>query len=186
MDKNKKTEAFWAKPIPQGLLDIVEYRDGIIYWKEGGRKRKAGNIAGGLYSASRTNRTRWRLKYKGKSYYRSRVVWALFNGEPGGLIDHIDGNTLNDKIENLRVATNGQNQHNRDFKQGVTGVKGLRVFKYRRKNNTTHLRWLGVVDHNRHRYCTNKFPFTEEGKKACVGQLTQLREKLHGEFTNHG
>ena len=183
---DKKTEAFWAKPIPQGLLDIVDYRDGVLYWKEDRCRKRAGEVAGGLYYASRKRRTRWRLKYEGKSYYRSRVIWALFNGEPKALIDHIDGDTLNDKIENLREATNGQNQHNRDFKGGATGIKGLRVFKYHRKNNTTHLRWLGVVDHKRHRYCTNKFPFTEEGKGACVGQLTQLREKLHGDFTNHG
>jgi len=185
LDHNKKENPFCAKLIPQGLLDMVDYRDGILYWKEDRYRKRAGDVAGGLYYASRNCTIRWRLKYKGESFYRSRVVWALFNGEPKALIDHIDGNTLNDKIENLREATNAQNQHNREFKKGATGVKGLRIFKYHRKNNTTHLRWVGVVDFKRKRYCTPKHPFTEAGKQECMIELKQLREDLHGSFAKH-
>ena len=43
-----------------------------------------------------------------------RVVWAIVNGKwPSGDIDHIDGNKKNNRIENLRPATNTQNQWNR-------------------------------------------------------------------------
>ena len=71
-----------AKPITQELLDIVDYRDGVLYWKVDRGRKKAGEIAGGFYYATDKSRKRWRIKFKGKSFYRSRVVWTLFKGTP--------------------------------------------------------------------------------------------------------
>ena len=42
-----------------------------------------------------------------------RLAWALTYGEwPRGMIDHINGNTSDNRIENLRVVNNGQNKQN--------------------------------------------------------------------------
>ena len=174
-----------AKPITQELLDIVDYRDGVLYWKVDRGRKKAGEIAGGLYYATDKSRKRWRIKFKGKSFYRSRVVWALFNDTPKDMIDHIDGDTLNDRIENLREASNAQNQHNRKFRRGVNGVKGLRTLRYNRKNETVHRRWFGVVTCYGHKRCTKKYVYTDEGRKECIKELEELREELHGEFAKH-
>ena len=47
-------------------------------------------------------------------YRAHRVIWLLIHKKDPGemMIDHIDGNPHNNKIDNLRVATAKQNQCN--------------------------------------------------------------------------
>jgi len=180
-----------AKAIPQDFLDVLEYRDGVLYYKVSRGRKKVGDVAGCLYSPSqgsseRGRRTRWRLKFKGKVYYRARVVWTLFNGDTEKMIDHINNNTLDDRIENLRECTNAQNQANRWEAKSKTGVKGLRAPRFKRKDGSYHRVYVGVVDYNGRRYCTSKYPYTEEGKAKAIQALREKRASLHKEFTHHG
>ena len=77
----------------------------------------------------------------GSLFYRyvpaHRVIWALHNGEwPKAAIDHIDGDKLNNRIENLRVADAAQNGWNRGATiMNKSGVKG--VSEYRDKWRAT-------------------------------------------------
>ena len=64
----------------------------------------------------------------GRWFRGHRVVWAIFYGEwPGGVIDHIDGNCRNNRIENLREVSRTVNSQNcaraKNNSSGVTGVK---------------------------------------------------------------
>lgn len=64
----------------------------------------------------------------GKNYFAHRVVYALHNGDFDEhlVIDHIDGNKLNNKIENLRAVTSSINSKNRQVsKNNSTGVTGV-------------------------------------------------------------
>jgi len=46
-------------------------------------------------------------------YYRNhRVVWFLNYGSVPDVLDHIDGDKLNNRVENLRPATNSLNSRN--------------------------------------------------------------------------
>jgi hypothetical protein len=56
------------------------------------------------------------VQYKDKKYYYQRIIWVLVNGDiiDNSLeLDHIDNDRLNNKIDNLRLVTNRQNQQNR-------------------------------------------------------------------------
>jgi hypothetical protein len=56
------------------------------------------------------------LSYKNKPYTKkvSRLVWAAFNGcDCPDTIDHIDGNVLNNNIENLNCISNRLNSMRR-------------------------------------------------------------------------
>lgn len=60
--------------------------------------------------------------------YNHRIIWELFNGSISNhlVIDHIDGDPLNNKINNLRQVTMSVNNRNRKAdsrnKSGITGV----------------------------------------------------------------
>ncbi|QAX31287.1 SNF2-related protein [Leisingera sp. NJS204] len=73
-------------------------------------KRYEGKRAGNLDSNGR-----WRITLDGVFYEGHRLIWIWHNGQipEGRVVDHADGDPLNNRIENLRVATVAQNNANR-------------------------------------------------------------------------
>lgn len=61
------------------------------------------------------------IRIDDRLYKEHRVIWAMHNGPiPDGLdIDHVDRNTGNNKLENLRLVTRSVNHLNKNSK-GVT------------------------------------------------------------------
>lgn len=87
------------------------------------KKRDAGKRAGGIanhgYSTVRVNY---------KPYYSHRIAWEMANGPiPEGMqVDHIDMDRSNNRLSNLRVANNAQNNSNRGLQSNNTsGFKGV-------------------------------------------------------------
>jgi hypothetical protein len=69
--------------------------------------------------------------FKDKIYYYHRIVWVLLMGDilDSSLeIDHIDSDSLNNNINNLRLVSNRQNQQNR-FKQKLQQKIGYSFYK---------------------------------------------------------
>ena len=62
---------------------------------------------------------------EGRSRYEHRVLWeSAFGPIPEGMqIDHINGKTKDNRLENLRLVTNQQNQYNRANVKGFTWEK---------------------------------------------------------------
>lgn len=75
--------------------------------------RKNGKYAG-VVRGSMCKRGYRRIKVNGKLVQEHRIVWEVSNGPiPDGMqIDHINGNRSDNRLQNLRLATNAQNQYN--------------------------------------------------------------------------
>lgn len=103
-----------------------EITTGRLLWKikRPGPTTKAGMEAG---SVKHDGRYRSFVLYH-KRFLTHRVIWELVNGPiPKGMcIDHIDGNGLNNRLENLRVTTLSINQRNRGIsRNNRTGTAGV-------------------------------------------------------------
>ena len=75
---------------------------------EGTFKRRSTNRNMG-YASTRYKQ----LKLDGKHYLVHRLAYYYVTGlDPGDMmVDHIDGDCFNNRIENLQLVTNQQNQH---------------------------------------------------------------------------
>ena len=72
------------------------------------------------------------IKLDGTLYRAHRIVYALVHGDcPNNFeIDHINGDKLNNKISNLRLASRNQNMKNiKIYKNNTSGFIGVRWYK---------------------------------------------------------
>lgn len=55
------------------------------------------------------------VRFKGRNVRYHRIIWILLNGDiPAKMdIDHIDGNRVNNNVNNLRLSTRRENTQNR-------------------------------------------------------------------------
>ena len=96
---------------------------------------KIGEVAGSIYA----NGYRY-IEINGKAYRSCRLVWLYVYGEfPATFVEHRNGQKSDDRLENLRLATNGENQANRGTPSNNTsGTKGVRF-------ETDRWRWRAQI-----------------------------------------
>lgn len=77
-------------------------------------------------------------------YYAHRLAWLYMTGNwPSGQVDHRDGNPLNNRWSNLRIATQSLNNANAKLRRDSTsGLKGV-TFHKRAKKWCAQIQWRG-------------------------------------------
>jgi len=104
-----------------------------------------------------------------------RAVWmhrVVCNAPPGTQVDHINMNGLDNRRENLRVCTQGQNQANRGPQQNnKSGYKGVCPISRRGY-------WQASIRHNRKSIYLGEF----SSKKDAAQTYNKAALELFGEF----
>lgn len=146
-DINSPTKLTWS-------VDIRTGKDGRIL------SVKSGDAAGTFETHKKTGKPKaTHVTLNKKTYKVHRVIWMMFNGPiPSGMvIDHLDGNPWNNKIENLECKTP---KHNWQNKKAPT-------------NNTSGK--VGVVWHNAGK---GKYRYAMASVKKC-GKMVRKSFPAH-------
>jgi hypothetical protein len=159
-------------PLPpiELLLSLFVVEDGVLLNKIDRKMVKAGQRSG-----CEKDGYIW-VKVNGQRYSAHRLIFFMQHGYCPEYIDHIDGNGLNNRIENLRPATLSQNKANqRVYGNNVSGVKGV-YWCHPKKA------WVAQIAFNKRRRTLGTF----STKELAAEFVALVRDELHGQFANHG
>jgi hypothetical protein len=157
--------------ITQELVrELFNYVDGKIYWRIKKQKVTLGKEAGTLNSGG----------YKfcginGKLYLVHRIIYLFHHGVLPEILDHINGDPLDNRIENLRPATHSQNLYNSKLrKDNTSGVKGVSWHKQSQK-------WMVRIRIGTFRKSLGLFDDLELAKLVSI----EAQNKYYKEFARH-
>ena len=156
------------------LLSILDYNadTGVFTWKvqrRGARGRGDGTLAGGIHIASGYHR----IRIDGALFLSHRLAWFYSFGEwPPVKADHKNLNRSDNRLCNIRVASNSQNQWNQGIStRNKSGHKNVAWYK-------AYEMWQVQVGFKNKTYNGGYFKVLED----AVAAAKELRERLHGEF----
>lgn len=134
-------------------------------------------------------KSHWRLNGGSRSYAIAysgskrvllhRVILERKLGRPletGEIVDHISGDVLDNRRENLRLATHTENMRNRKIaKHNKSGYKGVRFISKKKL-------WRAEITINGKKKHLGYFDTPEHAHQAYCAKA----QELHGEFANDG
>jgi HNH endonuclease len=154
------------------------YEDGMLYRKHNtaNNKIKSGDPAARLHKATGY----YRICIDNKRYPFHRVMYLYHHGVMPDIVDHIDCDKTNNRIENLRDANATWNNTNKKIQRNnSSGIKGISFYT---KFNRIHAQ---IQVHGKKIHKTF-VPITEENLTLAKRWLDEQRNKLHGDYANHG
>ena len=160
------------------LKEYLDYNPetGIFTWIKSYHYRiKVGSVAGNSYGNNNSYTTIVLLKHR---WYAHRLAWLYMFGElPPEMIDHVNGLRVDNRISNLRLATNTDNQRNKGLSShNSSGVNGV----YFNKGGSIK-KWRASITIDKKTYALGSFLTFEEAVAA-----REKANKEHGFHENHG
>lgn len=113
---------------------------------------------------------------KGKYLYaitKIRMHRFVLNVPSGMFVDHINGDTLDNRKSNLRICTNAENQQNTKSRGGSSRYKGV---SYQRKTG----KWMAAFIANKVHYYCGLFNNEEDAALA----VDKKRAEVMGHFAS--
>lgn len=160
------------------VLEVLNYdpATGVFIWRNDWGRMKAGDIAGRVNAQRRGYRyigLGGQRKNGGLEYMAHRLAWFYVHGKwPVADIDHINGDTSDNRIANLREATRSQNIMNaKRGPRNTSGVKGVSFDKARGK-------WVAEIKAGTVRRRLGRFDTKDEAAAA----YREASKEMHGEF----
>ena len=153
------------------LKELFDYQDGALIRRKDGRSAV---IAMGVKRYER-------VSVDGKIQALHRMIYLWNHGHLPKTLDHIDGDRANNKIENLREATQQQNCLNRKHHSNSKSPYKNVYLQSPTKNAEWKRNWVVRI--------------MVAGKRKYIGSFedleladlvaTEARDKFHGQFARH-
>lgn len=143
-------------------LTRYQFSGGKLYHKQ----KNCKNIPIGAEVGSRHNGGYIQTTIDGKPILLHRLVWVMAYGFIPTVIDHIDGDRTNNRLDNLRMVTSSKNNANRKTNHAKSGILGL---SYRPKRDN----WRGVI-----KLEGKTYERESKDKKVIETWLIETRESL--------
>lgn len=151
------------------LKEILQYNEntGIFTWLKKTTNCIHNRIVVGSVAGSVSKRGYLQIVINNKRYFSHRLAWLYVYGKyPNNNIDHINGITNDNRIENLRDVTQRTNSQNRK-----THRKGSLVgSSYCKKRN----KWRSTIYFNRKRYHLGYFETALEAHNIYLSKVQSI------------
>lgn len=169
-----------------GILREVlscDYETGKLFWKKRPLHMFANEKRMNEWNTRYSNKEAFisningymRGKIFGVAYSAHRVIWALYYDKwPGPYIDHINGIKDDNRISNLREATNRENLRNRG--RPSTNKSGYKGVSFHKRSK----RYQANIMTNKGRKNLGYF----DCPKEAYAVYCKAAKKYHGEFAN--
>lgn len=175
------------EPLSPALVrEFLDYdaEKGTLTWKKRDRKHFKSDSSYTFFNSrysglelAVTDKTN-RVYLSGKLHLIHRVIWCHVYGEwpeKNLVIDHINGDEKDNRIQNLRLVTQSENKKNSSRpKSNTSGVIGV----YKRRDND---KWTAEIQENYKKIFLGSFDSFEDAVKA-----RKEAELKYGFHENHG
>ena len=153
--------------------ELFKYKDGILHWKT--RHKNSRKAKDDLEAGTVSTYGYKRVTHKQVKYYVHQLVFLLHHGFIPKMIDHIDGDCNNNKIENLREANKMTNAYNTPlYRKSKSGCKNV-IW------HNQHQKWAVRLIANKKSIHIGLYEDLELAELVAI----MAREKYHGEFAKH-
>lgn len=142
---------------------------GRFFW----RKKPSKRIPIGAPAGFPTGTGQIRIELAGVRYWAHHLTWLFTYGEwPNGILDHINGNPDDNRIDNLRPADSSKNmQNSKLFCTNSSGFKGVSFCRQTQK-------WRASITKDTRKHCLGRFSTPDLAHAA----YRQAAERMFGEF----
>jgi hypothetical protein len=171
-DRRQKNIGLWPTPPADKVLTHKYLKKVLSYVPETGQffhEVTGGGAQFGQLAGTQKQDGSWKINICGRLYYSHRLAWFYMHGKwPENDIDHKNLDRSDNRLDNLREATNSQNRANqRISKHNKTGVKG--VF-FRKEKGKFHVQ------------CNHKYIGTLKTLEDAIAARIEAEIEMQGEY----
>lgn len=153
------------------LHEFLRYdpETGRLFW----RKKPSKRVVVGAPAGFPTATGHLRIEIAGHRYWVHHIAWLFGHGEwPPDIVDHMDSNPRNNRIDNLRIADASKNmQNSKIYCTNASSFKGVSFCSQTRK-------WRAVITKDGRYHNLGRFASAEAAHAAYL----RATDKMFGEF----
>ena len=118
-----------ARVYTKEIMNQVYEKESCLYWNVRKNRIQKDSLCGGLDKTTGY----CQVKINGKTYYNHRILYQIYHNiilQPDQQVDHINRDKTDNRKENLRLRTHGENCCNRNkHKNNKLGIKNIHIYK---------------------------------------------------------